>query len=110
VTRTGGANQAVTVNFATQDGINTLAGFNYVATNGTLAFAAGEIAKSFRFRFSTTARPILAFFFNVKLTTSIRRASRLSDQCLVNIRDALTDDRPPWFAGCYSGSEHRDER
>jgi uncharacterized delta-60 repeat protein len=51
VIRTGGAAQTLTVNFATADGTVFSTGpqssRNYAATNGTLAFAPGQIAASF---------------------------------------------------------------
>ena len=46
VTRTGPTNSAVTVDFATSNG-SAIAGSDYVATNGTLEFAAGQITNTF---------------------------------------------------------------
>ena len=46
VTRSNGSNGAVTVDFATSDGTAT-AGTDYSATSGTLAFAEGEVTKTF---------------------------------------------------------------
>ena len=45
IARTGGAASGVTVDYATQDG-SAAAGTNYVATSGTVTFAAGEKAKT----------------------------------------------------------------
>src|SRR5262249_30662477 len=46
VTRTGGSNVPVTVNYATSDGSAT-AGADYTATSGTLNFGIGETSKTF---------------------------------------------------------------
>jgi uncharacterized delta-60 repeat protein/uncharacterized repeat protein (TIGR01451 family) len=46
VRRTSGIAQSVTVNFATSGG-NAVAGYQYTPTNGVLAFAPGEISKTF---------------------------------------------------------------
>src|SRR4029077_19589137 len=46
VTRTGGSDLAVSVNYATSNGPAT-AGSDYTATNGTLTFGVGETTKTF---------------------------------------------------------------
>ncbi|MDB6034284.1 MAG: C-terminal target protein, partial [Verrucomicrobiales bacterium] len=46
VVRSGNTNTSFTVQFATADG-TALAGFDYIATNGTLSFGVGETVKSF---------------------------------------------------------------
>jgi hypothetical protein len=50
VTLAAAYDQAVTVHFATEDGDATVADNDYVATSGTLTFAAGETSKSFTVR------------------------------------------------------------
>src|SRR5262249_11139656 len=46
VTLSAAYDQPMTVNFATLDGTATVADSDYVATSGTLTFAAGETSKS----------------------------------------------------------------
>ena len=47
VTLSAAYDQAVTVKYATGDGSATVAGGDYVATSGTLTFAAGQTTKTF---------------------------------------------------------------
>ncbi|MEJ7639528.1 MAG: Calx-beta domain-containing protein [Singulisphaera sp.] len=47
VTLSAAYDQAVTVNYATGDGTATVAGGDYVATSGTLTFAAGQTTRTF---------------------------------------------------------------
>ncbi|HEX8119085.1 MAG TPA: Calx-beta domain-containing protein, partial [Pyrinomonadaceae bacterium] len=54
VTRTGGSNAGVTVNYATSDGTAT-AGSDYATASGTLSFAANETSRSFNISISDDA-------------------------------------------------------
>jgi uncharacterized delta-60 repeat protein/uncharacterized repeat protein (TIGR01451 family) len=97
VTRTGGANQGVTVNYTTVPG-TALAGVNYVTTSGSLAFTNGELAKSFNVPILDDGSgdpPLYSFFFSVNLTTSTPLGVfGFQTNAPVYIRDA-TYNQPP---------------
>jgi uncharacterized delta-60 repeat protein len=97
VTRTGSALGAASVNFATADG-TAFAGTNYVPTNGALAFAQGQIARSFTVRIlndGVTNPPPGSFFFNVALSGPSAGAALGSPaSAVVNIVDAQTYNQP----------------
>ena len=97
VTRTGSAVSNATVNFATADG-TAFAGTNYVATNGVLSFAPGQLAESFAVRIlddGVTNPPVGSFFFNVELSNPSAGASLGSPaNALVQIVDAETYNQP----------------
>ena len=97
VTRTGSAVSNAAVNFATADD-SAVAGVNYVATNGVLSFAPGQVAGSFEVRIlddGVTNPPVGSFFFNVALSNPSAGASLGSPQnALVQIVDAETYNQP----------------
>ena len=98
VVRSGGSSQPVSVNFATSDAF-ALNGINYTGTNGTLAFASGELARSFDVRIlndGVSDPPPDSFYFAVNLTSSTP-AGLLGYQtnALVKIKDAQTFNEPP---------------
>ena len=75
VIRTGGDAGAVSVNFTNIPGPSpngATNGVNYVATNGVLNFAAGQIAASFNVTILPDGRqdPTNGFYFNVRLFTN----------------------------------------
>ena len=77
VTRTGSTNGSPSVSFTTADA-TAFAGTNYVATNGILFFAPGQISQSFNVRIlddGKTNPPPAGFFFNVALTNVSAGAS-----------------------------------
>src|SRR5207237_906603 len=67
VTRTGGADGAITVQYATSDG-TAKAPQNYIATSGTLSFAAGDTSKSFTVSIVDNSRPDGDKTFNLTLS------------------------------------------
>ena len=95
VVRSGVAVGTVSVNFATADN-TAFAGTNYVATNGTLVFAQGDVSKSFTV-------PILddgvqdtnPFNFMVSLSVPPGVATGPLTNAAVNIVDAESYNRPP---------------
>ncbi|HXT12270.1 MAG TPA: Calx-beta domain-containing protein [Candidatus Angelobacter sp.] len=96
VTRTSSSLGNATVNFATSDG-SAVAGANYVATNGTLTFAPGQLAASFTVGIKddgvTNVQP---FFFNVTLSNPSGGALLGSPATAqVDILDAQSFNRPP---------------
>jgi uncharacterized repeat protein (TIGR01451 family)/uncharacterized delta-60 repeat protein len=98
VIRTGGSAQNVTVHFATSDGSAISSGPfpNYVPTNGTLSFGAGEVAKSFTVPIINDGQlDPTPFFFTVTLS-SPNPAGILSTQnvAIVNITDVQRTNVP----------------
>lgn len=96
VVRTGSALGTATVNFGTVDG-TAHAGVNYVATNGSLSFAAGQAAATFTVNvLNDGITNVIPFYFNVVLTnvsTGALLGSPTNSQ--VNIVDAQSFNRPP---------------
>ena len=99
VTRTGGTNQQVIVNFATADGPTAFAPANYGATNGTLLFRAGDVAKSFTVPIhhdGVTDPSVEDFYFTVNLTGSSPSGVLGSPTtAVVHIQDSESYNRPP---------------
>ncbi len=97
VTRTGSGLGTASVNFATANG-TAFAGTNYVATNGALAFAQGQIARSFAVRIlddGVTNPPPAGFSFNVGLSSPSAGAALGSPAyASVSIVDAETYNQP----------------
>lgn len=86
VVRTGGATGAVSVNYATSDGSNALAGVNYYATNGVLTFAANQTAVSFNVPvLNGGVQNSTNFFFNVTLSNPANASLGSLTNATVNI-------------------------
>ena len=100
VIRTGGTNGAASVHFATADA-TAFAGTNYLGTNGTLNFAAGQLAAGFTVSILDDGRtnpPPGAFYFTVALSSPSAGASLGSPSAAnVSIVDAKSYNRPPGF-------------
>ncbi|HWW00693.1 MAG TPA: Calx-beta domain-containing protein [Candidatus Acidoferrum sp.] len=101
VTRTGGAAQALSVNYATSDGSAVSSGTlpNYVATSGTLTFNPGEVSKSFTVPLldDGVVDPLpQSFFFFVTLSGLTPPGAALGSpaSAAVQIRDAQTFNQP----------------
>lgn len=98
VTRTGSALGTAAVGFTTANG-TAFAGTNYVTTNGVLAFAAGQLTRSFNVRLlndGKTNPPPAAFYFTALLTTNSAGSSLGSPATVpVNIVDAQSYNEPP---------------
>ncbi len=95
VTRTGGAAQTLTVNFATTDGSAVSTGpqafRNFASTNGTLTFAPGQIASSFTVPlYDDGVVDPANFFFTVSLSNPIPANAALGfpSTAVVDIIDA----------------------
>jgi uncharacterized delta-60 repeat protein len=101
VTRTGSGLGTAAVNYTTANG-PAVAGTNYVATNGVLAFAQGQLTRSFNVRIlndGKTNPPPSAFFFTVALTNVTAGSSLGSPtNALVKIVDAQSYNQPPGAA------------
>lgn len=96
VVRTGGAVGTATVNYYTSDGSNTLAGNNYVATNGVLSFGSNQISASFNVSIlNDGVQDLSNFFFNVTLSNAINATLGSPTNAMVNILDANTYNWPP---------------
>ena len=74
VIRTGGSAQTLTVNFATINGPMAFTSTNYVATNNTMTFGPGEVAKTFDVTILddglTNGPPFTNFYFTVNLSAT----------------------------------------
>src|SRR5208337_3936727 len=109
VTRTGGTAGPVSINYATANGANTVAGRNYQATNGVLVFAANQIAASFNVPvLNDGIQDPASFYFNVNLSNPTNTALGSPASAVVNIRDAQTYNWPPGspdgtFTGGFNG-------
>jgi uncharacterized delta-60 repeat protein len=98
VIRTGGTNGSATVNFATTNN-TAFAATNFVATNTTLTFNAGQLAAAVKVRILNDGLPNpppSAFYFNASLSGASAGASvgTLSNAA-VQIVDASNYNRPP---------------
>ena len=97
VTRTGSALGTATVGFTTVNG-TAFAGTNYVSTNGALAFAAGQISRSFNVQILNDSKanpPPSAFYFSAVLTTNSAGSSLGSPASApVDIVDAQSYNEP----------------
>ena len=88
VLRTGTTNTAVSVNYATTNGTATLAQ-DYMATNGTLSFVAGETNKSFNVVIRNDLVAELSESFSVRLRNPTNISLGASSNLVVTI---LTND------------------
>jgi uncharacterized delta-60 repeat protein len=98
VFRNGATNGTASIQFATADA-TAFAGTNYVATNGTLNFAAGQLAASFKVQIlddGVTNPPPGSFYFTVALSTT-NLGVVLGTPSVVNnyIVDDASFNRPP---------------
>jgi len=88
VLRTGGIAGPISVNYATSNGSNTLAGVNYVATNGVLTFAVNQIAASFNVPLIDDGiSDPTNFYFNVSLSNPVNATLGSPSNAIVNIFD-----------------------
>ena len=98
VLRSGSTNGPVTVQYATANN-TAIAPLNFMATNGTLNFAAGQVAASFAVRIINDHRvdpPPASFYFGVNLSNPSSGASLgAQTNSLVEIVDADSYNRPP---------------
>ncbi len=103
VLRTGGIASPVSVNFATSPGANTTSGVNYAPTNGTLIFAANQIATNFNVTITNIGATEGAnpFYFNVALSNPTNAVLGSPSSAVVNILDA---NYYTWTPGSQDGS------
>lgn len=96
VTRTTAILSNATVNFSTADG-TAFANTNYVATNGTLTFAPGQLAATFKVAIlNDSTTNALPFYFNAILSNPSTGTSLGSPtNAIVNIVDTSSFNRPP---------------
>ena len=98
VLRNGSTNGTVTVHYATANN-TAVSGINFVATNGTLTFAAGQTAASFAVQIQDDGvvdPPPSSFYFGVNLSNPSAGASLGSQtNSIVEIVDAESYNRPP---------------
>lgn len=94
VRRTSGIAQSVTVNFATSGG-TAVPGFDYTPTNGVLAFAPGEISKSFNIAIANNQFQDGNRFIGLILSNAAPVASLgFPSAAIVNIFDDETYNEP----------------
>jgi len=98
VTRTGSGLGAAAVNYTTANG-SAMAGTNYVATNGVLNFAQGQVTRSFNVSIlndGKTNPPPSGFYFTAALTGASAGAVLGSPTNVpVRILDAQSYNQPP---------------
>jgi uncharacterized delta-60 repeat protein len=98
VVRSGSTNGSVSVNYATSDG-PALNPANYVATNGVLTFAPGQVVSSFNVQIRDDGvfdpTPPANFYFNVTLSNPTNAVLGSPTNAPVQIVDAATYTYPP---------------
>lgn len=98
VSRSGSGLGTASVSYSTANGTAS-AGINYIPTNGVLAFAQGQLSRSFTVRIlddGKTNPPPSSFYFNVALANVTAGATLGSPtNSTVNIVDAETYNQPP---------------
>ena len=88
VLRTGGIAGPISTHFATSNGSNTVAGVNYLATNGVLVFAVNQMAASFNVRLlDDLLTDPTNFYFNVNLSKPTNAVLGSLTNAVVNILD-----------------------
>lgn len=93
--RTGGLVGSVSVNYATTDG-TALAGSNYTATSGVLAFAPNQTVASFNVPvLHDSAIDPASFYFDVSLTNPVNALLGSLSNAQVNIFDVDATNWPP---------------
>ncbi len=95
VVRTGGSSEAISVGFSATNG-SAVAGYDFTATNGTLAFAPGEFSKTFTVPILDNDFPDGSRFISLLLSNaSPANGLGIPQAALLNIIDNELVNEPP---------------